>query len=268
MTDQTSSPAQDRPAAGGSTQARAVQSQHDHRAVEEQPPGTDAERTSAVDTERASAPDTERRSSGPAEGGSSSQTERRSSVGTEGEPSADAGPERTAEDTPDDDKAAEEKVEGKAEEKQAEEEKVRAAEEFAREHDPADHDVAAGEEFRQRGDWTAEDGDGPQVLTADDVETPGATGAGPSGSAASSASSGAARQERTSSLEDVRDGGYGVGSAAPIDGGIVPLGHPVKAWEDTKTYVTPDHPGYGQADPHVWFLDAQAAQNAGFTAVD
>ena len=35
------------------------------------------------------------------------------------------------------------------------------------------------------------------------------------------------------------------GSAAPIDGGAVPLGHPVKAWEDTKTFVAPDHAKYG-----------------------
>ena len=73
---------------------------------------------------------------------------------------------------------------------------------------------------------------------------------------------------RTSALEEVRDGGYGVGSAAIIDDGAIPLGHPVKAWEDTKTFVTPDHPTYGHADPHLWFTDADAAQKAGFRGVD
>lgn len=34
----------------------------------------------------------------------------------------------------------------------------RREEEFAREHDPANHDVAAGEEFRQRGDIISDDG--------------------------------------------------------------------------------------------------------------
>jgi hypothetical protein len=73
---------------------------------------------------------------------------------------------------------------------------------------------------------------------------------------------------RTSSLDEIRDGGYGVGSAATIDDGAVPLGHPVKAWEDTKTFVTPDHPKYGEAEPHLWFADEYAAQRAGFRPVD
>jgi hypothetical protein len=73
---------------------------------------------------------------------------------------------------------------------------------------------------------------------------------------------------RTSSLDEIRDGGYGVGSAATIDDGAVPLGHPVKAWEDTKTFVAPEHEKYGEAEPHVWFADAYAAQRAGFHPVD
>ena len=73
---------------------------------------------------------------------------------------------------------------------------------------------------------------------------------------------------RTSSLDEIRDGGYGVGSAAPIDDGAVPLGHPVKAWEDTKTFVAPDHEKYDEAEPHVWFADEHAAQRAGFRPVD
>ena len=31
---------------------------------------------------------------------------------------------------------------------------------------------------------------------------------------------------RTVSLDEIHDGGYGVGSAAPIEDGAVPLGHP------------------------------------------
>ena len=42
-------------------------------------------------------------------------------------------------------------------------ERQKTAEEFAREHDPEQHDVAAGEEFRQEGDWTADEAGGPQV---------------------------------------------------------------------------------------------------------
>ena len=84
------------------------------------------------------------------------------------------------------------------------------------------------------------------------------------GSESSSADDG----PRTSSLDEIRDGGYGVGSAATIDDGAVPLGHPVKAWEDTKTFVTPDHAKYDEAEPHLWFADEHAAQRAGFRPVD
>ena len=47
------------------------------------------------------------------------------------------------------------------------EERQKSAEEFAREHDPAKHDVSAGDEFRQSGDWTADDAGGAQVLDAE-----------------------------------------------------------------------------------------------------
>lgn len=144
--------------------------------------------------------------------------------------------------------------------REAEEESRRKAEEFAAEHDPANHDIAAGEEFRQDGDWTAEDTGGPQVWDSEGALVDG------SGPGVAAAGDGGGR--RVSALEEVRDGGYGIGSAAPIDDGAMPLGHPVKAWEDTKTFVTQDHPGYGDADPHVWFLDAAAAHNAGFSPTD
>ena len=102
--------------------------------------------------------------------------------------------------------------------------------------------------------------------------------AGPSRASPSRRQSGSGQSEpqgdqadgglRTSSLDEIRDGGYGVGSAAPIDDGAVPLGHPVKAWEDTKTFVAPDHEKYDEAEPHVWFADEHAAQRAGFRPVD
>jgi hypothetical protein len=47
------------------------------------------------------------------------------------------------------------------------EDRQKSAEEFAREHDPAQHDVSAGEEFRQSGDWTADEAGGPQVWDAE-----------------------------------------------------------------------------------------------------
>ncbi len=61
-------------------------------------------------------------------------------------------------------RGSEENVRGSEEDGQAsDEERQKTAEEFAREHDPEQHDVAAGEEFRQGGDWTADDAGGPQV---------------------------------------------------------------------------------------------------------
>ncbi|MEP6799837.1 MAG: hypothetical protein ABI890_16890, partial [Lapillicoccus sp.] len=157
-----------------------------------------------------------------------------------------------------------------------------AADEFAREHDPADHDIAAGEEARQRGDWTADEAGGPQVWDADGnlIEgsaageptssngPPASDGQTDSGATSEDASGDAAVERRTSELDEVRDGGYGVGSAAPLDDGALPLGHAVKAWEDTKTFVGPDHPRYAEAEPHLWFTDEDAAQRAGFRPVD
>lgn len=151
------------------------------------------------------------------------------------------------------------------------EERRVSADEFAKEHDPAGHDIAAGEDARQPGDWTAEEAGGPQVWDADGNLVEGSGPGAPMGDQAPSdgdqgdvASDG----RRASELDEVQDGGYGVGSAASIDDGAMPLGHPVKAWEDTKTFVSPDHSTYGDADPHLWFTDAEAAQNAGFRHVE
>jgi hypothetical protein len=169
------------------------------------------------------------------------------------------------------------------------EEDRKAAEEFAAEHDPEKHDTAAGEEFRQRGDWTAEDTGGPQVW---DAEGTLVEGSGPGSDQVDASSSGPAErgdggqddhnddrdhddhghddrqqgsgERRTSTVEEIRDGGYGVGSAAPLDDQAMPFGHPVKAWHDTQTFVDTDHPRYDDAEPHVWFTDAEAARSAGF----
>ena len=152
-----------------------------------------------------------------------------------------------------------------------EEERRESAEKFSQEHDPANHDISAGEESRQEGDWTADEAGGPQVWDAEgnlvEGATPGEPGRGPEHADHDNGGA-AADGRRASALEEVRDGGYGVGSAAIIDDGAIPLGHPVKAWEDTKTFVTPDHPSYADADPHLWFTDADAAQQAGFRHVD
>ncbi|MFV0464009.1 MAG: hypothetical protein ACK5MP_12565 [Nostocoides sp.] len=73
---------------------------------------------------------------------------------------------------------------------------------------------------------------------------------------------------RISSVAEIRDGGYGVGSAAPFPDLAMPYGHPVKAWNDTKTFRDTDSPLYDEAEPHVWFTDVGAAQRAGFRPAD
>ena len=146
-----------------------------------------------------------------------------------------------------------------------------SAEEFAKEHDPAEHDIAAGEELRQRGDWTADEAGAVQVWDAQGNLVEGTSPAEPVSSAdkpdvTSDPATAGHRGDghRTSSLDEVRDGGYSVGSAALIDDGATPLGHPVKAWEDSKTFITPEGDGYDDAQPDLWFTDAGAAQRAGF----
>jgi hypothetical protein len=69
---------------------------------------------------------------------------------------------------------------------------------------------------------------------------------------------------RISELHEVVDGGFGIGSAAPIADGAQPLGHPIKANLDTKTYQDLHSPWYDSTEPDVWFLDAGFAERAGF----
>lgn len=118
-------------------------------------------------------------------------------------------------------------------------------EQFAREHDPADHDIEAGEEFRQPGDWVADEDEPQQLETETPHQIGGGGGQGDDG-------------------EEIRDGGHGWGSAAPLEGGRAPEGHPVKAWHDTMTYLEPGEDGYDGGEAHEWFVDAQTAQRAGF----
>jgi hypothetical protein len=69
-------------------------------------------------------------------------------------------------------------------------------------------------------------------------------------------------------LEEVRDGGYGVGSAAPLQDRAQPLGHPVKGVRGSMRFVEPDSASYHDTTPEVWFVDAEAAERFGFTRAD
>jgi hypothetical protein len=71
---------------------------------------------------------------------------------------------------------------------------------------------------------------------------------------------------RVSGLDEVVDGGFGVGSAAPIEDGAQPLGHPIMGYRETRTFLVPEALGYGDTDPDVWFYDEDAARRSGFHA--
>lgn len=70
---------------------------------------------------------------------------------------------------------------------------------------------------------------------------------------------------RISSFTELRDGGFGVGSAAPFEDRAQPLDHPVQAYRDTMTFRAPGDSGYDSTEPDVWFYDEGAAERSGFT---
>ena len=69
---------------------------------------------------------------------------------------------------------------------------------------------------------------------------------------------------RVSEFHELRDGGYGVGSAAPLEDGAQPLDHAVQGYRDTMTFRSPGDAGYDSAEPDVWFYDEAAAERNGF----
>ena len=69
---------------------------------------------------------------------------------------------------------------------------------------------------------------------------------------------------RVSTFEEVVDGGFGIGSAAPLEDGVQPLGHDVKASRDGSTFLVPGDEGYDDAEPDVWFYNEESARRAGF----
>lgn len=58
---------------------------------------------------------------------------------------------------------------------------------------------------------------------------------------------------------------YGEGSHVALEDGEMPEGYPVKGNEDSKLYHLPETPFYERTNAEVWFVDADAAEAAGFT---
>jgi large subunit ribosomal protein L17 len=90
-----------------------------------------------------------------------------------------------------------------------------------------------------------------------------ATGAGKAGSTKDA--------DRDDELEVVADptadGPYGEGSHDALDDGSAPEGYPIKGNANSRKYHTPDSPYYDATVAEVWFATAEAAEAAGFDAV-
>jgi hypothetical protein len=67
---------------------------------------------------------------------------------------------------------------------------------------------------------------------------------------------------------EVRESGYGTGSAVSRRGAAGPEGWTVKGNADSLLFYTEDAPGYGRAAADVWFDSEDAATAAGFTRWD
>lgn len=145
----------------------------------------------------------------------------------------------------------------------------------SRSDDDTDLDVDDGSAARDRADNSDDRADrADRDSTADDEAVGARVGGGEDHEAHDTASGdeqGEVSSEvnsegrRVSGFDEVSDGGYGLGSAASIADGAQPLGHPVKAWHDRKSFVGPDDEGYDGSEPDVWFYSADAARRAGFS---
>ena len=106
--------------------------------------------------------------------------------------------------------------------------------------------------------------DGDADGSASNGTSTGATQTAESQSGPAQAGEGQHSGTRVSTFEEVVDGGFGIGSAAPLEGGVQPLGHAVKASRDGSTFLVPGDEGYDDAQPDVWFYNEESARRAGF----
>jgi hypothetical protein len=59
-------------------------------------------------------------------------------------------------------------------------------------------------------------------------------------------------------------GPFGPGSSVPNEDGSAPEGYTIKGNERSRLYHGPDSPHYGRLRAQVWFVDEDAAREAGF----
>jgi hypothetical protein len=121
-------------------------------------------------------------------------------------------------------------------------------------------DEQADEPADEQGDTVAPS---DTAWSVDDPE-PDASDASDASDESGSADEQPAAGRRMSGFDEVVDGGFGLGSAAPIDDGAQPLGHAVKGTREGTAFVRPDDAGYDDVEPDVWFYSEEAARRAGF----
>ena len=69
---------------------------------------------------------------------------------------------------------------------------------------------------------------------------------------------------RISDFHELRDGGFGVGSAAPLDDGVQPLDHPVQGFRESMTFGLPGDPRLRHGRARRVVLRRGAAERSGF----
>ena len=88
----------------------------------------------------------------------------------------------------------------------------------------------------------------------------------------SDSADGSASADATDDVEVVEDptvdGPYGDGSHDALEDGSAPEGYPVKGNANSRKYHTPESPYYDATIAEVWFATPEAAEAAGFDAVE
>ncbi|WP_392544093.1 hypothetical protein [Oryzobacter telluris] len=125
----------------------------------------------------------------------------------------------------------------------------------------AHHDAVADEAPSDHAGTPADEAPA-ETSASDDTTSDDATSDDAPGADESPVTERAAR--RVSEFHELRDGGYGVGSAATLDDGAQPLDHPVQGFRDSMTARVPGDAGYDDGEPDVWFYDEAAAERNGF----
>lgn len=145
------------------------------------------------------------------------------------------------------------------------EENRERGEQLAADREALDREAAGDEAVPAREEPAAGSDDAPAT---DDIATGDAATEESATDGVATSGGEVPRGRRVSDFHEIRDGGFGVGSAAPLEDGAQPMDHPIAGYRDTMSFRTPDDAGYDDAEPDVWFYDEGAAERSGFHRSD